>query len=165
MKYARYISETRIDTSIPKKGYDAQGNLVIGNLLNRPDVLALLRVYPLTEEPHQDPQEGYHLEARYREGDNSVVMYYVEVENPPAPPEPVKVYSKLKILIAADEAGFADQLMDMIESDRKTKYIWDASNTIEDNELLATYLPSVAEAIGKTEEEVKAFLDEHCVAD
>lgn len=165
MKYAQYISETQINTTLPKKGCDAQGRLVIGNLINRPDVLALLKFYPLVEEPHQDPQDGYHLEPRYREDDNTVVKYYIEVEDPPAPPEPTKVYSKLKILMAADEAGFADALMDMIEADRKTKYIWDASNTIEDNELLESYLPSISESLGKTEEEIKAFLDEHCIAD
>lgn len=215
MKYAQYISETQINTILPKKGYDAQGRLVIGNLINRPDVLELLKFYPLVEEPiPSEAIDGHHYEKRYRldseivepEDDTSteeptgeedqaspaprdddqpvdpepepepepepqptvkytVVQYWVSVEDPPAPPEPIKVYSKLKILIAADEAGFADALMDMIEADRKTKYIWDASNTIEDNALLQAYLPGIADALGKTEIEVKAFLDQYCVAE
>lgn len=75
------------------------------------------------------------------------------------------VYSKLKILLAAREAGFLPALISMIEANPETKWIWDASNTIEDNELLAAYLPAVAEAIGKTPEEVRAFLDANCLAD
>ena len=233
MKYAQYISGTSIITTLPKKGYDAQGRLVIGNLENRPDVLELLRFYPLMEEPMpSEVIEGFHYEKRYRldseivepeeevndetpseepmgeeeqaapaprddddqptdqdepsEGEPdpvvdsepepdpeppqptvkyTVVQYWVSVEDPPAPPEPIKVYSKLKILMAADEAGFADALMDMIEADRKTKYIWDASNTIEDNALLQAYLPGIAQALGKTERELKAFLDTYCLAD
>lgn len=216
MKYAQYISETTINTTLPKKGYDAQGHIVIGNLENRPDVLELLKFYPLVEEPMpSEAIDGYHYEKRYRldsevvepevneeetaaptpkDDDEpmidpeeptsevdpepepepeppqptvkyTVVQYWVSVENPPAPPEPIKVYSKLKILMAADEAGFADALMDMIEADRKTKYIWDASNTIEDNALLQAYLPGIAQALGKTERELKAFLDQYCVAE
>ena len=237
MKYAQYISETTINTTLPKKGYDAQGHIVIGNLENRPDVLELLKFYPLVEEPMpSEAIEGEHYEKRYRldseviepeespteeevndgpqdepteeegqagmaprddddqpidpdepgEGEPdpvvdpepepepeppqptvkyTVVQYWVSVEDPPAPPEPIKVYSKLKILMAADEAGFADALMDMIEADRKTKYIWDASNTIEDNALLQAYLPGIAQALGKTVEELKAFLDQYCVAE
>ena len=229
MKYAQYISETQINTTIPKKGYDTQGHIVIGNLENRPDVLELLKFYPLVEEPMpSEAIDGHHYEKRYRldseivepeedapteestmeeeqaapaprddddrpvdqdesdEGEPDpivdpepepepeppqptvkypVVQYWVSVEDPPAPPEPTKVYSKLKILMAADEAGFADALMDMIEADRKTKYIWDASNTIEDNALLQSYLPGIAQALGKTERELKAFLDTYCIAD
>ena len=45
------------------------------------------------------------------------------------------------------------------------KMIWDASNTIEDNELLDEYLPAIGQALGKTPEEIKAFLDDNCVAD
>lgn len=233
MKYAQYISETTINTALPKKGYDAQGHIVIGNLENRPDVLESLKFYPLVEEPMpSEAVDGHHYEKRYRldsevvepeeevndetqpaeptgeeeqaapaprddddqtidpddpgEGEldpvvdpepepepeppqptvkYTVVQYWVSVEDPPAPPEPIKVYSKLKILMAADEAGFADALMDMIEADRKTKYIWDASNTIEDNALLQAYLPGIAQALGKTERELKAFLDQYCIAD
>ena len=265
MKYAKFISETEISTTFPKKGYDAQGRLVTGNLEYRPDVLELLHFYPLVEqEMPSEVIEGHHYEKRYRldsgvvepetdepvveeptqdeneqqdgqdesgqeesggqdepqgaaarddgdepseqdggegggEGDGepdpepqedggesdepdapggdepepapqpqvryTVVQYWVSVEDPPAPPEPTKVYSKLKILIAADQAGFAEDLMDMIESDRKTKYIWDASNTIENNALLQSYLPGIAQALNKTEQEVVAFLDTYCLAD
>lgn len=164
--YAKFISETTINTTIPKSGHDAQGRLVTGNLLNRPDVLALSGYYPVFEEEMPSEQiEGYHYEKRYYPPENNqIVQHWVSVEDPPAPPEPVKVYSKLKILLAADQAGIADPLMDFIESDRKLKYIWDASNTIEDNALLQAYIPTIASVLSKTEQEVYAFLD-NCIAD
>jgi hypothetical protein len=166
--YAKYISETTINTTIPKSGHDAQGRLVTGDLTNRPDVLALLNYFPVVEqEMPSEPIEGYHYEKRYAPPDSNdgIVQFWVSVEDPPPPPEPVKVYSKLKILMAADQAGIIDPLMDLIESDRKLKYIWDASNTIEDNALLSAYIPNIAQALAKTEQEVYAFLDNYCIAD
>lgn len=166
--YAKFISETTINTTIPKHGHDAQGRLVTGDLTNRPDVLALLNYFPVVEEEMpSEPIDGHHYEKRYSPPDSNdeIVQYWVSVENPPAPPPPTKVYSKLKILIAADQAGLADPLMDLIESDRKLKYIWDASNTIEDNDLLGAYVPNIAQALAKTEQEVYAFLDNYCRAD
>ena len=167
MEYAKYISETRVDTNIPKHGRDAQGRLVTGDLTNRPDVLALLDYFPMVEqEVPSEPIEGYHYEKRYAPPDSNdeIVQFWVSVEDPPPPPEPVKVYSKLKILMAADQAGIIDPLMDLIESDRKLKYIWDASNTIEDNALLQAYMSDIATALSKTEQEIYAFLD-NCIAD
>lgn len=166
--YAKFISETTINTTIPKHGHDAQGRLVTGDLTNRPDVLALMDYYPVDESPEPSEQiEGYHYEKRYAPPDSNdeIVQYWVSVEDPIPPPEPTRVYSKLKILVAADQAGIADPLMDLIESDRKLKYIWDASNTIEDNDLLKAYMPVIAQALAKTEQEVYAFLDSYCRAD
>lgn len=163
--YAKYISETSIDTMIPKSGHDAEGRLVIGDLTKRPDVLAILGYFPLSEDAQPAVEDGWHLEPRYRQEGNSVVKGWLAVEDPPAPVPPPAVYSKLKILLAAKTAGFLPDLIAMIEADPETKWIWDASNTIEDNELLAAYLPDIAQAIGKTPEEVRAFLDENCLAE
>lgn len=165
MTYAKYISPTSINARIPKSGHDSDGRLVIGDLSKRPDVLALLGYFPLHEDQKPAVEDGWHLEPRYRQESGQVVRGWLAVEDPPAPVPPPAVYSKLKILLAADQAGFAEELMDMIEADRKTKYIWDASNTIEDNKLLAEYLPGIAEALGQTSAELKAFLDENCLAD
>lgn len=91
---------------------------------------------------------------------------YVETDIPvETKPEGPAQYSKVKILLAAQEAGFITDLISFIESDKTIEYIWNASNVIEDNALLANYLPSIAEALNKTAEEIKAFLDENCIAD
>lgn len=91
---------------------------------------------------------------------------YVETTIPvDEKPEGPTQYSKLKILMAAQEAGFADALIGFIEGNKMVELIWNASNTIEDNALLANYISDIAQALGKTEAEVKAFLNEHCIAD
>lgn len=166
MKYAKYISETQINAIIPKKGYDAEGRLVTGNLTNRPDVLKLMDFYPLSETPMpQETIDGYHYEKRYSPPENdTIVQTWISVEDPQPIPS-TKVYSKLKILIAADEANIIDPLMDFIESDRKIQFIWDASNTIEDNALLGQYIETIGTALGKTEEEIMSFLDSNCLID
>lgn len=82
----------------------------------------------------------------------------------PMPREPAK-YSKLKILLAAQQTGMGEAFINLLESNTMLKLIWDASNTIEDNELLDQYLPTIGQAIGKTPEEIKEFLDENCVVD
>lgn len=74
-------------------------------------------------------------------------------------------YSKLKILMAAQEAGFAEALIGFIESNKTIEYIWNASNVIEDNALLAAYLPAIAQALDRDEAAVKAFLDAYCIVD
>lgn len=74
-------------------------------------------------------------------------------------------YSKVKILLAARDAGFVDSLIGLIESNKTLEYIWNASNVIEDNELLADYLPLIGIALGKTESEIRTFLDDNCVVD
>ena len=95
-----------------------------------------------------DDENGGHIEERFI----------------PIPREPAK-YSKLKILLAAQQAGIDSAFVDLLESNTTLKYIWDASNTIEDNELLDQYLPTIGQALGKTPDEIRAFLDENCVSE
>lgn len=102
---------------------------------------------------------------------NSVIRYslvedasggHIE-ERYTALPENPKLYSKLKILLAAQNAGMGDAFVALLQSNVMLKLIWDASNVIEDNELFEQYLPDIATALGKTEEEIRSFLDENCV--
>ena len=91
---------------------------------------------------------------------------YVETDIPVEQfPDGKKQYSKVKILLAARDAGFVNELIGLIESDKTLEYIWNASNVIEDNELLADYLPLIGMALGKTESEIRAFLDDNCIVD
>ena len=108
--------------------------------------------------PEADYDVAYDPEDAHRE--------YTETNIPvDEVPEGPTQYSKLKILMAARTAGFIDALIAFIESDKTVEYIWNASNVIEDNELLAAYIPAIAQALGKEETAVKAFLDENCTAE
>ena len=162
MRYAKLISERTVDVRPPSSAV-IHGQTYSGQL--PAEYLASIGYHPLveTDQPGEAPAAGFRWEPRYAmDSNDNVVQTWVQAEEPP--PEPT-VYSKLKILLAAKTAGFLPDLISMIEADPETKWIWDASNTIEDNELLAAYLPAIAQAIGKTPEEVRAFLDENCLAE
>lgn len=73
-------------------------------------------------------------------------------------------YSKLKILMHANEAGFAETLIAFIDGDSIVQHIWNASNTIEDNAIFRSYLPAIEQALGKTEEEIMEFLNTKCIS-
>ena len=155
--YAKYINDHLIDTGVPS--HIMYNGAHFFNPSD-PDVLASAGFYPVDET--ESPGEGY--SARYSFDGSRISQTWVQDQVGDVP-EPPHVYSNLKILLAAREAGFLPDLISMIEADPETKWIWDASNTIEDNELLAAYLPAIAQAIGKTPEEVRAFLDENCLAE
>ena len=165
MDYAQYINEHSINSRIPTSAI-VDGVRYSGDLTTKPDILKALDFYPLEEVyPEEEASDDVHLELDRYEWDSEnehILAHYAYVANDPPPPN---TYSKLKILIAAQEAGFINELVAFLNSDQTTKMIWDASNTIEENALLAQYLPSIAQALVKTEAEVKAFLDTNCIAD
>lgn len=121
--------------------------------------------------------QGVKIHGGFPEADYDITYYpedadrtYVETNIPVDQPisEYIggpKQYSKVKILLAAQEAGFVESLIEFIESDKTIEYIWNASNVIEDNELLANYMPVIGQVLGKSEEQVRAFLDENCLVD
>lgn len=160
MKYAKILSETAVTFNAPKSA-TIDGKLIIGTLPS--DYLESIGYYPYEETAAPTPPDGYHIEARYELVNKKVMKQWIVVENPPVV-EPPHVYSKLKILLAAQRSGMDTAFIDLLESNITLKYIWDASNTIDDNELLNQYLPTIGQAIGKTPDEIKAFLDENCVA-
>lgn len=165
MKYAKYIDECTIDENVPRETYDELGRLVVGDLTTRPELLAPLNFFPLIESEEPEAQDGCHVEKRYEPGENQVIQTWIQVQDPTPPQPPPTQYSKLKIILAAQSEGIGEAFIELLESNTMLKLIWDASNTIEDNELLDQYLPTIGQAIGKTPEEIKAFLDENCVTD
>lgn len=116
---------------------------------------------------------GVKIHGGYPEADYDIVYdpedlhrEYTETTIPvDSPVQRPTQYSKLKILMCAQKAGFDQALIGFIEGNKTVELIWNASNTIEDNELLENYIAAVSAAIGKSEEEIRAFLDENCIAD
>lgn len=165
MKYARYIDEYTIDEDVPREAYDSLGRLVVGDLTTKPELLVQFNFFPLIESEEPEAQEGCHVEKRYAPGENQVIQTWVQVQDPIPPPPPPTQYSKLKILLAAQNADMADAFVAVLQSNTMLKLIWDASNTIEDNSLLDQYLPDIATALERTPEQLKQFLDDYCIAD
>ena len=142
-EYARILDDGNIEMTIVD-------NEEILAMRTSQGFLPLDRIDPPTEILPR----GQCYAPRYRIDDGRCVQYWV-IEQCEIPPQ---TYSKLKILLAAQQAGMSSAFINLLESK-------DASNTIEDNELLDQYLPTIGQAIGKTPDEIKAFLDENCVAD
>ena len=149
-EYARILDDGNIETTIVD-------NDEILAMRTSQGFLPLDRMDPPTEILPR----GQCYAPRYRIDDGRCVQYWV-IEQCEIPPQ---TYSKLKILLAAQQAGMGSAFINLLESNTMLKLIWDASNTIEDNELLDQYLPTIGQAIGKTPDEIKAFLDENCVVD
>lgn len=165
MKYVKYINEFTIDENVPREAYDALGRLVVGDLTTKPELLVQFEFFPLIESEEPEAKEGCHVEKRYAPGENQVIQTWVQVQDPVPPEPPPTQYSKLKILLSLQDTGMGEDFVNLLQSNIMLKMIWDASNTIEDNELLDQYLPTIGQAIEKTPDEIKAFLDENCVAD
>jgi len=162
MTYVKRLSETAIDANPPHSAV-IDGKVIVGTL---PEAyLNSIGYYRYSTSTAPTPYDGYHVEARYNydndENPTQIIQSWVQVKDP----DEVAVYSKVKILLAAQEAGFIEQLIEFIKSNTIIECIWNASNTIEDNELLDKYINAVAEALGKTEQQVRDFLDEYCLAD
>lgn len=165
MKYVKYINEFTIDENVPREAYDALGRLVVGDLTTKPELLVQFEFFPLIESEEPEAEEGCHVEKRYAPGENQVIQTWVQIQDPVPPEPPPTQYSKLKILLSLQDTGMGEDFVNLLQSNIMLKMIWDASNTIEDNELLDQYLPTIGQAIGKTPEEIKAFLNENCVVD
>lgn len=165
MKYVKYINEFTIDENVPREAYDALGRLVVGDLTTKPELLVQFEFFPLIESEEPEAEEGCHVEKRYAPGENQVIQTWVQIQDPVPPEPPPTQYSKLKILLSLQDTGMGEDFVNLLQSNIMLKMIWDASNTIEDNELLDQYLPTIGQAIGKTPEEIKAFLDENCMID
>ena len=160
--YVKVLSETNISTDVPKTAI-IDGKFACGRLPE--SYLNSIEFYRLVEQdPPETVEEGYHLEKRYAVVNNEAVQSWVAVENDPGMQAP-KQYSKLKILLAAQNAGMDEAFVGVLQSNATLKLIWDASNTIEDNALLDQYLPAIAESLERTTEELKAFLNENCQVD
>lgn len=150
IEYARILDDGNIETTI------VDNDEILAMRISQ-GFLPLDRIDPPTEILPR----GQYYAPRYRIDDGRCVQYWV-IEHCEIPPQ---TYSKLKILLAAQQAGMGSAFINLLESNTMLKLIWDASNTIEDNELLDQYLSTIGQAIGKTPEEIKVFLDENCVAD
>ena len=96
---------------------------------------------------------------------DNVNREYTETAIPVDKASGPKRYSKVKILLIAKRDGLSAALISFLESTKEIEFLWHDCNVIEDNALLAQYLPATAQALGKTEEEIRTILDESCILD
>lgn len=148
--YAKFIGETAIDRNLPRHA-EWNGRNVSGDITVIPGLPESLGFLPLSETPAPETvREGWHWEARYAYDDagtpTRIVQTWVEVEDPPAPP---RVFSKLKVLEAAEAQGVAPALLSALSADPLLMAKWNAASVLrEDNPSFAAGLELAARATG-----------------
>lgn len=155
--YARLISETAIDTSVPRSAV-IDGRLVTGEL---PELyLNSQGYYRVDELPGPIPQEGYHLEPRYAYDDaehpTRIVQSWVQVEDPPPPPRSL---SKVRLMRALKARELWFPVKSFIQASEDYSDEWELSTTLdEDNELIVSAIAALKAQLGLTDEQVEAIL-------
>lgn len=129
---------------------------------------ALMGYLPLSPDYPVDPPEGKHWERTdkiERNGDDGYKWVYALVDNPPPPP---RRWTRLSIKTALAQAGMLDAARAFLSaSEIATGYTaWEAltdCDYIEEGfggaEKWNALLDGAAQALGKTREEIDAFLD------
>ncbi len=165
--YARFISETEIDTNVPDTYIGPNGEYVVGDLTTRPDVMNALGFYLVQETPMPEPRIGYHYERRYAYDDletpTAILQTWIEVEDPPAPP---RTFSKLKLKMALAQAGLLQQFLDVLQGVEliegsgymASDAFADAVNLSEANDGFKAAVQAAKNELGVTDEDVERIL-------
>lgn len=160
MKYAKFISETEINTNLPRRA-EWKGVVYVGDLSTIEGLPQFLGFFPLVVPEMPEPSEGHHLEPRYADFGDRVVQTWVEVENPPPPP---RTFSKFKLKLAIANAGFLSQFEQMLAQVEVlpgysgAAAFADAVTLDEDHPKFAAAVALAKQEFGLTDEQVEAIL-------
>ena len=116
--------------------------------------------------PSEPPAEGYHYEPRgWEEQDGKIVRVYTQVADPPPPP---RRWTRLAIKSALADAHLLPAVQEyltalLVKPDYPAWAALSDCNYVEENyggaEAWNALLDGAATALGKTREEINAFLD------
>lgn len=110
--------------------------------------------------PSEEPQEGFHWEAKgWVNLDGAIRRVYEQVANPPAPP---RVFSKMKCVAALMEAGVWHEVKNYIEGAGLYDLYLAAQDFREDNPYFVSGKAQLMASLGWTEEQAEAILSQ-CV--
>ena len=122
--------------------------------------------------PEEEPAEGYHWEAvGEEETETEIIIKYEQVENPPAPPAPPIVLSKLYLEIALAKRGLLDRFdawldeaqipLDESGATMPARRLYKTANDLStDNPLYSSALSLVQEALGVDDATRDAIIEE-----
>ena len=161
MKYAKYISETYIDESIPTK-YKWNGQWICGDLTLYPEIMAELGMQEYDDSAeYPEVPEGYHAEERYAIVDNVIVKSYIVVEDPPVILN--RSISKRKLMNNLKELNLWTQVKAFME---QYGYLedWETSTTLDEQDILMQgAIQAVQQMAGLTDEEINNLLENSIV--
>ena len=153
--YARLISETQIDTNVPRTAA-WEDRLVTGDITIYPGLPESLGFLPYDAEPQPEPPVGYHEEARYAVEDGRIKQSWVEVQDPPPPPRSL---SKVKLMRALKARSLWLTVKAFIAAREDYSDEWELSTTLdEDNELVVAAVAALKAQLGLTDEQVEQIL-------
>lgn len=161
-QFAKFISETQIDTNLPRRAV-WQGREYVGDLSTIEGLPQFLGYFPLVTPVQPEPREGYHYEARYTDDGDRIVTSWVEAENPPPPP---RTFSKFKLKLAIANAGFLAQFEQMLAQVEVlpgysgAAAFADAITLDEDHPKFAAAVVLAKQEFGLTDEQVEEILAE-----
>ena len=122
--------------------------------------------------PEEEPAEGYHWEAVGEdETETEIIIRYEQVENPPAPPAPPVILSKLYLEIALAKRGLLERFdawldetqlpLDESGASMPARRLYQTANDLStDNTLYSSALALVQEALGVDDETRDAIIEE-----
>lgn len=160
MDYAKRISERKIDINPPRTAV-IDGMVVCGRLPE--PYLNSLGYYALDDTAVPGtPDDGCHLEARYNYDDDEhptkVVLSWVSVEDPPAPPRSL---SKRNLMNALKSRNLWTAVKGYMQSTDDLWEQWEASTTLdEDEDLVKDAVTALKASLGLTDEQVEAIMAE-----
>lgn len=154
MKYAKLLSSTSVSFAVPKSAI-IDGAMVIGTLPQ--EYLAKIGFFPYVDVPMPEPEDGFHYERSYKMEDDSIIVVWSKVKNPPPPP---RVFSKLKCVAALMKEGVWDTVRDyIIEAGLYDLYLA-AQNFSEDNEYFIEGKKKIQATLEWSDEHVETLLSE-----
>jgi len=152
--FAKYVSETQINDNLPREAV-WEGKTYVGDLSTIPGLPQYLGFKPLWIPVKPEPQEGYHIEARYSDEDDGIHTTWVEVADPPPPP---RTFSKRKLYRALSTADVWTAAKAYMESAGVWED-WEYATTLdEDDPLLVAAVAALKTQLGLTDEQVEAIL-------
>ena len=156
--HARLISETQIDTIVPRCA-EWRGRHITGDLSTISGLLESLGYYRLEATEQPTPRDGYHMEARYAYDDaerpTAVCQSWVEVKDPPAPSRSL---SRKKLRDAFVGLGGWDAVRDYLQSSDMWEIFLLSTTLDEDNELVQEAIVTLRESFGLSDEKIEEII-------
>lgn len=155
-RYARYVSETQIDTTLPRKAV-WNGCVIVGDITTIPGLPESLGLMPFDEvpPPEQPAPTGSHYEPRYSVIDERIAETWVAVADPPPTP---RVFSKRKLYRALSAAEVWTPARAYMESAGVWED-WEFATTLdEDDPLIVAAIAALKQQLGLTDEQVEIIL-------
>lgn len=114
---------------------------------------------PVTDNPPETDETHEAVPTGWEETDSGIIRVYTIAELPPPPPPPPRVFSKMRIVQALQQAGLWAQVKAFLKNDEDLWDIWLVAQDLkEDDELFVSAFGALREQLGVEEAQVEQIL-------